>query len=136
MGKLKIKKPKPKRRKRRLPQAGEDAYYRLPKRADCGYEKRFRYNMSLGTYGVPAELLHWCSANCKHKWGWWFKNDHSWYEHWDHEKNEAFMSFNSNNGFINDCCFNNITCNNKITTSELSINSVSIPEIASLSNIA
>ena len=95
MGKLKIKKPKPKRRKRRLPQAGEDAYYRLPKRADCGYEKRFRYNMSLGTYGVPAELLHWCSANCKHKWGWWFKNDTSWYEHWDHEKNEAFMSFNS-----------------------------------------
>ena len=90
MGKLKIRKPKPKRRKRRLPQAGEDAYYRLPKRADCGYEKRFRYNMSLGTYGVPAELLHWCSANCKHKWGWWFKNDNSWYDHWDHEKNEAY----------------------------------------------
>ena len=94
MGKLKIRKPKPKRRKRRLPQAGEDAYYRLPKRADCGYEKRFRYNMSLGTYGVPAELLHWCSANCKHKWGWWFKGppgvnpyDHNW------EEQNSYMSF-------------------------------------------
>ena len=94
MGKLKIRKPKPKRRKRRLPQAGEDAYYRLPKRADCGYEKRFRYNMSLGTYGVPAELLHWCSANCKHKWGWWFDNKEN-YNPWHHnyEDQDAYMSF-------------------------------------------
>lgn len=86
---------KTKKSKKRLPQPGEDAYYKLREPKGCGYEKKFRYNLSLGTYGVPAELIHWCTLNCKHKWGWWFKNDNSWYDSWDHEKNEAFMSFNS-----------------------------------------
>jgi len=100
MGKkrLQIKKPKPKRRrwiKGRMPKPGEDEYYKFKYPPKCGYEKKYRYNMSLGTYGVPAELLHWCLKNCKCLWGWWFKNDNGWYRDWNYETNEAYMSFNS-----------------------------------------
>ena len=62
---------------------------------DCGYDKKFKYDIDMQSNGINGECIEWCQINCKHKWGWWFKNDNSWYEHWDHEKNEAFMSFNS-----------------------------------------
>ena len=79
-----------------MPKAGEDAYYKMDNiPPHCGYEKKHRYNLSLGTYGVPAELIHWCLEKCKRRWGWWFKNDNSWYDNWNYEKNEAFMSFGS-----------------------------------------
>lgn len=85
-----------KRKSKNIPKVGEDAYYnfdRIPK--SCGYEKKFKYSFSLGTYGVPGELIHWCIAKCKHRWGWWFKNHESWYSHWNPEQNEAYMSFAS-----------------------------------------
>ncbi len=89
--KLKKKKPTTKL----IPSPSDDNYFKYDIPKNCGYEKKFRYNLSLGTYGVPGEIIHWCIANCKHKWGWWFKNDNSCYQQWDHEHNEAFMSFNS-----------------------------------------
>ena len=42
---------KTKKSKKRLPQPGEDAYYKLREPKGCGYEKKFRYNLSLGTNG-------------------------------------------------------------------------------------
>ena len=62
---------------------------------DCGYNKRFKYDVDMHSNGIMGGCIEWCQIHCKSKWGWWFKNDNSWYQQWDHEHNEAFMSFNS-----------------------------------------
>ena len=43
---------------------------KIPK--DCGYNHRFRYDISVMDHGVPAECIEWCERNCKGRWGWWF----------------------------------------------------------------
>ena len=89
-------KKKARKKYKTIPKPGEARYYDMKFPPGCGYEKKYRYSLSLGTYGVPAELIHWCIDKCKHKWGWWFKTNGTWYEDWSaHETNEAFMSFNS-----------------------------------------
>lgn len=81
--------------KKKIPRAGEDAYYNYKDPKGCGYNKKFRYNIKLNDFGVPAELLHWVKSNCKCKWGWWFRAHHDDEEHWNPEKQDAYMSFNS-----------------------------------------
>ena len=80
-------------KKKRVPKAGEDEYYAYKDPKGCGYGKKFRYNIKLDDYGVPAELLHWARINCKHKWGWWFSPHND--DYWDPEQQDAYMSFNS-----------------------------------------
>lgn len=82
-------------KKKRIPRAGEDRYYRGKDPKGCGYGKKFRYNIKLDDYGVPAECLHWARANCKCKWGWWFKPHTGHDTNWNPEKQDAYMSFNS-----------------------------------------
>jgi hypothetical protein len=61
---------------------------------NCGYEKRFKYDIDMASNGIGAECIEWCQINCKSKWGWWFDGpdgndpyDHRWQEQ------DAFMSF-------------------------------------------
>lgn len=86
----------PLRGKKRIPKAGEAAYYddidKYP--PGCGYNKKFRYNVPLGDFGVPGELIHWAKANCKHKWGWHFVA-HDEQDYWNPEGQDAYFSFNS-----------------------------------------
>ena len=63
---------------------------------NCGYDKKFKFDIDMNSNGISGECIEWCQVNCKHKWGWWFKTNGTWYEDWSaHETNEAFMSFNS-----------------------------------------
>ena len=64
----------------------------IPK--DCGYEKKFQYNIDMNSNGIMAECIEWCQVNCEGKWGWWFEqNDlydpmrHNW------EEQDSYMSF-------------------------------------------
>ena len=41
--------------------------------SDCGYEKKFRYNIDMNSNGIMAECIQWCQVNCEGKWGWWFE---------------------------------------------------------------
>lgn len=61
---------------------------------DCGYQKRFKYDIDMHSNGIMGECIEWCQINCKHKWGWWFQGpdsndpyDHRWQEQ------SSFMSF-------------------------------------------
>ena len=51
-----------------------------PKRS--GYNQKFRHNIYLNDYGVPAELLDWCRKRSKGKWGWWFRDTEEYTDHW------------------------------------------------------
>jgi hypothetical protein len=64
----------------------------IPK--DCGYEKKFRYNIDMNSNGIMGECIEWCQEHCEGKWGWWFdQNDlydpmrHNW------EEQDSYMSF-------------------------------------------
>lgn len=61
------------------------------------YQKRFRYDVAVNDYGVPGECMSWCEKNCTGAWGWYFesnsKDDDDYSQTWNHENQEAFMSF-------------------------------------------
>ena len=78
-GKVKIKRVKP----------GLDE---IPE--DCGYEKRFKYDIDMQSNGISGDCIEWCQKNCKHRWGWWFKQDNLYdplLHNWEHQN--SFMSF-------------------------------------------
>ena len=69
---------------------------------DCGYDKRFKFDIDMNSNGIMGDCIEWCQINCKGKWGWWFEakdnkpeydNDtglsmpHNW------EEQNAYMSF-------------------------------------------
>jgi hypothetical protein len=60
-----------------------------------GYQKRFKYNICTGDYGVPGECLEWCRNNCKGNWGWWFHTSKEWFTSWDPRNNIAYLSFSN-----------------------------------------
>ena len=78
-GKVKVKRVKP-------------ALAEIPE--DCGYEKKFRFNIDMNSNGIMGECIEWCQVNCEGKWGWWFEpagqidNPHN---HW--EDQNSYMSF-------------------------------------------
>lgn len=69
----------------------------LLKDTDCGYQKRFKYNIDMNSNGILGECIDWCETNCKSKWGWWFEgpdNPIDYYSnHWENQK--AWMSFDN-----------------------------------------
>ena len=61
---------------------------------DCGYQRRFRFNIDMNSDGIMGDCIEWCQQNCTGKWGWWFENTalydpmrHNW------EEQNAYMSF-------------------------------------------
>ena len=63
---------------------------------DCGYEKRFRYNIDMNDNGISGECIEWCQRNCKHRWGWWFEQKDLYSTAWHNwEDQNAYMSFAS-----------------------------------------
>jgi len=61
---------------------------------DCGYEKKFRFNIDMNSNGIMGDCIEWCQVNCKNKWGWWFEQTdlydphrHNW------EEQNSYMSF-------------------------------------------
>ena len=67
----------------------------IPK--NCGYQKKFKYNIDMNSNGIMGECIDWCEKNCKHRWGWWFEGPSDPIEyynsHWENQK--AFMSFSN-----------------------------------------
>ena len=61
---------------------------------DCGYMKKFRYNIDMQSNGIMGECIAWCQVNCEGRWGWWFEpageieNPNN---HWENQN--AYMSF-------------------------------------------
>lgn len=65
---------------------------RIPK--DCGYDKKFRYNIDMQSNGIPGECIDWCEKNCTYKWGWWFEATDLYNTAWHNwEEQRAYMSF-------------------------------------------
>jgi len=64
---------------------------------DCGYDKKFKYDIDMQSNGIMGECIEWCQKNCKNKWGWWFEgpeNPIDYYSnHWENQK--AWMSFDN-----------------------------------------
>ena len=61
---------------------------------DCGYDKRFKYDIDMNSNGIMGECIEWCQINCKSKWGWWFDQKELYnpnYHNW--EEQDAYMSF-------------------------------------------
>jgi len=44
--------------------------YHIPE--DCGYGKKFKYNVYLNSLGVNDSSVEYAKEMCKNKWGWWF----------------------------------------------------------------
>jgi hypothetical protein len=62
--------------------------------ADCGYEKKFRFNVDMNSNGIMGECIEWCQVNCEGKWGWWFEQKNLFTEKWHHwEEQNSYMSF-------------------------------------------
>ena len=40
---------------------------------DCGYDKRFKFDIDMNSNGIMGDCIEWCQINCKGKWGWWFE---------------------------------------------------------------
>tara|TARA_Y100000592_G_C5379942_1_gene272914 strand:+ start:455 stop:772 length:318 start_codon:yes stop_codon:yes gene_type:complete len=61
---------------------------------DCGYLKKFRFNIDMNSNGIMGECISWCQENCDGKWGWWFQGPESDnpYEH-NWQKQNSYMSF-------------------------------------------
>ena len=53
---------------------------------ECGYNKKFKYNIPLYADGVPGPWIDWCKNNIHNEWGWWFD-----------DKREGHMSFSTSN---------------------------------------
>ena len=61
---------------------------------DCGYDKKFKYDIDMDSNGIMGECIEWCQQNCKGKWGWWFEpagEIENPRNHWEHQN--AYMSF-------------------------------------------
>jgi len=61
---------------------------------DCGYEKRFKYDIDMQSNGIMGECIEWCQINCKKKWGWWFEQSELYnptFHNW--EEQNSYMSF-------------------------------------------
>ena len=87
-GRVKVKNMVPK--KKRL--SGHMPLEEIPK--DCGYDKKFEFDVNMHSNGIMGECIEWCQLHCKKKWGWWFRSGalydpmlHNW------EDQDAFMSF-------------------------------------------
>jgi hypothetical protein len=87
-----------------MPQIGKKSYGRIKvKRAkphmdevpdDCGYMKRFRYNIDMNSNGIMGDCIEWCQINCEGKWGWWFEPAGRIENPTNHyEDQNAYMSF-------------------------------------------
>jgi len=64
---------------------------------DCGYQKRFKYDVDMHSNGIMGECIEWCQINCKGKWGWWFQGppgDNPWDHNW--KEQNSYMSFENN----------------------------------------
>ena len=83
-GRVKVKNMRPKR--------GHMPLEEIPD--DCGYDKKFKFDIDMQSNGIMGDCIEWCQANCKHKWGWWFKGP-SGMNPWDHnwEEQNSYMSF-------------------------------------------
>ena len=64
---------------------------------DCGYMKKFRFNIDMYSNGIAGECIEWCQTHCKGRWGWWFEQTdlydpmrHNW------EEQNSYMSFEDN----------------------------------------
>lgn len=61
---------------------------------NCGYEKKFTYNIDMNTNGIPGECIEWCQSHCIGQWGWWFEQTDLYSTAWHNwEDQRAFMSF-------------------------------------------
>jgi len=61
---------------------------------DCGYEKKFRFNIDMNSNGIMGDCIEWCQVNCEGRWGWWFENRNLYNEQWHNwEHQNAYMSF-------------------------------------------
>ena len=61
---------------------------------DCGYDKRFKYDIDMNSNGIMGDCIEWCQKNCKGKWGWWFEGPESanpFTHNW--EDQNSYMSF-------------------------------------------
>ena len=61
---------------------------------DCGYQKRFKYDIDMHSNGIMGECIEWCQINCEGKWGWWFETAghiENPQNHW--EDQNSYMSF-------------------------------------------
>ena len=61
---------------------------------DCGYDKKFRFNIDMNSNGIMGECIEWCQVNCDGKWGWWFEPAgliQNPQNHW--EDQNSYMSF-------------------------------------------
>ena len=80
-GKIKVKRAKP----------GTDE---IPD--DCGYDKKFRFNIDMHSNGIMGDCIEWCQEKCEARWGWWFEPAGKIADptnHW--EDQNAYMSFES-----------------------------------------
>ena len=61
---------------------------------DCGYEKKFKYDIDMQSDGIGGDCIAWCQTNCKSRWGWWFKQS-DLYDPYKHnwEEQNSYMSF-------------------------------------------
>ena len=61
---------------------------------DCGYEKKFRFNIDMNSNGIMGECIEWCQVNCEGKWGWWFEQTDLYSTAWHNwEDQNSYMSF-------------------------------------------
>jgi len=61
---------------------------------DCGYDKKFRYNIDMNSNGIMGECIEWCQRNCEGRWGWWFEQRDLYSTAWHNwEEQNAYMSF-------------------------------------------
>ena len=61
---------------------------------DCGYEKKFRFNIDMNSNGIMGDCIEWCQRNCEGRWGWWFDNKEQYNLNWHNwEDQDAYMSF-------------------------------------------
>ena len=61
---------------------------------DCGYDKKFKYDIDMQSNGIMGECIEWCEKNCKNKWGWWFEAPNNYNPlHHNWEEQNSYMSF-------------------------------------------
>jgi len=83
-GKVKVKNMKPMR--------GHMPIEEIPD--DCGYDKKFKYDIDMQSNGIMGECIEWCQINCKKKWGWWFEQSELYNPHFHNwEEQNSYMSF-------------------------------------------
>ena len=60
---------------------------------DCGYDKRFKFDIDMNSNGIMGDCIEWCQINCKGKWGWWFEGKDTYTVAHNWEDQNAYMSF-------------------------------------------